>query len=189
MGTTEFLMALVENTERVHQLLTIISDFLSDWMNYQRECFPTIDGMLMLDDIVGFIGEKHFQEFGLPYLKKIYDSLDVSVKFFHNDAPCKVCAPYLVEIGINLLNFGIQHTINEMKTWTDNKITLLGNLPPLDVLANGTPQDIKKNTTELIEYLHDRSKLILSCGGGMPPEVSSENIRGFISAAENLTSE
>ena len=112
---------------------------------------------------------KDFKEFGLFYLKKIYDSLDVSVKFFHNDAPCKVCAPYFPEIGINLLNFGIQHTINEMKTWTGNKITLLGNIPPRDVLALGTPEDVKKITTELIESLQDRSKLILSCGGGMPP--------------------
>ena len=40
MGTTEFLMAIAENTERFHQLLSIISDFLADWMNYQRECFP-----------------------------------------------------------------------------------------------------------------------------------------------------
>ena len=189
MGTTEFLMALSENTERIHQLLAIISDFLADWMDYQRECFPTIDGMLMLDDIVGFIGEKHFQEFGLPYLKKIYDRLDVSVKFFHNDAACKVCAPYLAEIGINLLNFGIQHTINEMKTWTDNRITLIGNIPPIDVLAKGTSEDIKKNTTELIESLHDRSQLILSCGGGMPPDVSSENIQEFIATVENLTKE
>jgi uroporphyrinogen decarboxylase len=141
----------------------------------------------MLDDIVGFIGEEHFQEFGLPYLQKIYDSLDVSVKFFHNDAPCKVCAPDLAEIGINLLNFGTQHTINEMKTWTDNRITLIGNIPPLDVLANGNLEDIKKNTTELIESLHDRSQLILSCGGGMPPGVSTENIRKFIATVESLT--
>ena len=189
MGTTEFMLALSEDTERVHQLLAIISDFLAEWMIHQRECFPTIDGMLMLDDIVGFIGEKDFKEFGLPYLKKIYDSLDVSVKFFHNDAPCKVCAPYLPEIGINLLNFGIQHTINEMKTWTDNKITLLGNIPPRDVLALGTPEDVKKNTTELVESLHDRSKLILSCGGGMPPEVSSDNIRAFITTVKTLTCE
>ena len=85
------------------------------------------------------------------------------------------------------MNFGIQHTINEMKAWTDNKITLLGNIPPRDVLAIGTPEDVKKNTTELIESLHDRSKLILSCGGGMPPEVSSDNIRAFIAAAKTLT--
>ena len=42
---------------------------LGDWLAYQRDGFPTIDGMLLLDDIVGFIGEEDFQEFAQPYLK------------------------------------------------------------------------------------------------------------------------
>jgi len=129
MGSTEFLMALKTDPERMHRMLTIISEFLVDWIAVQREHFPSIDGMLLLDDIVGFIGKEDFLEFGLPYLKQIFDT-DVTVKFFHNDSPIQVSSPYYPEIGINLLNFGIQHTLNEVKGWTKNKITLLGNIPP-----------------------------------------------------------
>lgn len=187
MGTTEFLMALKTDREQMHQLLTMITDFLIDWFAYQRECFPTIDGMLMLDDIVGFISKRDFIKFGLPYLKKVYDT-DISVKLFHNDAPSKASAPYLAEIGINLFNFGIQHSMNEMKAWTENKVALLGNIPPRDVLANGTPEDVKKATTELIESLEDTRKVILSCGGGMPPGVSTENIQAFMGAVKECSS-
>jgi uroporphyrinogen-III decarboxylase len=186
MGTTEFLTALKTDPERMHRLLSIITDYLVEWIAYQRECFPSIDGILLLDDIVGFIGRSDFETFGLPYLKKVYDT-NVAVKFFHNDAPCKVCAPYLPEIGINLLNFGVQHTINEMKTWTDNRITLLGNIPPRDVLAEGTPDDVRSAVTDLVNGLQDRSRLILSCGGGMPPGAPTENIQTFITTAAELT--
>ncbi|MGD0650907.1 MAG: uroporphyrinogen decarboxylase family protein [Verrucomicrobiia bacterium] len=186
MGTTEFLMALKTDSERMHRLLTIITDYLVEWIAYQRECFPSIDGILLLDDIVGFIGKNDFETFGLPYLKKAYDT-SVAVKFFHNDAPCKVCAPYLPEVGINLLNFGVQHTINEMKAWTGNKITLLGNIPPRDVLAQGTPDDVKRAVTDLVHGLQDRSRLILSCGGGMPPGAPTENIQTFITTVGELT--
>jgi uroporphyrinogen decarboxylase len=186
MGTTEFLMALPTEPKRVHQLLSIVTDFLVEWIMFQRECFPSIDGILVLDDIVGFIGKRDFKNFGLPYLKKIYD-MDLSVKLFHNDSPCKASAPYLADIGINMLNFGIQHTLNEMKTWTDNKITLLGNIPPRDVLANGTPEDVQKTTTELIESLEDRRRIIVSCGGGMPPGVSSDNIQTVLTTVNSLT--
>ncbi|MCP4286742.1 MAG: uroporphyrinogen decarboxylase, partial [Gammaproteobacteria bacterium] len=163
-------------------LLAMISDFLVEWIAVQREHFPSIDGMLLLDDIVGFVGKKDFLEFGLPYLKNIYDT-DVSVKFFHNDSPIKASATYYAEIGINLLNFGIQHTLNEVKTWTGNTVTLLGNLPPRDVLANGTPEDVAAATRALIDSLEDRTRVILSCGGGMPPGVSTENIQAFLQAA------
>lgn len=187
MGSTEFLMALKMERDKMEQLLTIVSDFLVEWIQYQKECFPSIDGILLLDDIVGFISRRDFQKFGLFYLKKVYDSLDVSVKFFHNDSPCKASAPYLAEVGINLLNFGIQHTLSEMKAWTDNQITLLGNLPPRDVLARGTAEDVKKTTREMIEALDDARNIIFSCGGGMPPDVTTENIEAFLHTVEELT--
>jgi uroporphyrinogen decarboxylase len=185
MGTTEFLEALKTDPALMHRLLTIITDFLVEWIAYQRECFPSIDGIFLLDDIVGFVGKNDFLAFGLPYLKRIY-AADVAVKFFHNDAPCKVAAPLLAEAGINLLNFGVQHSINDMKTWTGGQITLLGNIPPRDVLAQGTPTDVERAVTALVTSLHDRSRLILSCGGGMPPGVPTANIRAFIATVQNL---
>jgi len=186
MGTTEFLTALKTDPEPMYQLLTMITDFLVRWIAYQRECFPTIDGVLMLDDIVGFVSKNDFEKFGLAYLKKVYD-VDVAVKFFHNDAPCKASASYLADIGINLLNFGIQHTLNDMKTWTENKVTLLGNLPPRDVLANGTPDQVKTATTELLASIEDRTRLIFSCGGGMPPGVSTKNIQACLEAVQEFS--
>jgi uroporphyrinogen-III decarboxylase len=185
MGVTEFMTAIKTDPELMHRLLTITTDFLVDWIAYQRECFPTIDGILLLDDIVGFISRSDFEVFALPYLKRAFSS-DVTVKFFHNDAPCKACAPLLHDIGINLLNFGFQHTLVDMKIWTGNKITLLGNIHTREVMAAGTPADVTRSVIEMLKPLEDRSRLIVSCGGGMPPGVPSENINALIAAVENL---
>jgi uroporphyrinogen-III decarboxylase len=186
MGTTEFLVGIKTDPDRMHRLLSIITDYLVESIAWQRKSFPSIDGILLLDDIVGFIGEEDCLAFAVPYLTKIYDT-DVTIKFFHNDAPCKVCAPHLPEIGINLLNFGVQHTIEEMRAWTGNRIALLGNIPPRDVLAQGSTQDVKDVTTALVNGLEDRSRLILSCGGGMPPGAPTDNIRTFIDTVNELT--
>ncbi len=186
MGTTEFLTALRTDPELMHRLLSITTDFLVDWIAYQRECFPTIDGILLLDDIVGFVGRRDFDTFALPYLQRAYDT-DVTVKFFHNDAPCKACAPALPDAGINLLNFGIQHTLGEMKGWTDNRLALLGNVPPRDVLAQGTPADVKQYVHDMLGALDEHSKLIVSAGGGMPPGAPTDNIRALIDTVQELT--
>ena len=172
--------------ERMHHLLSIVTDFLVDWIAAQREAFPSIDGVFLLDDIVGFVGRRDFETFGLPYLQRAF-SADVTVKFFHNDAPCKASAPLLADAGINLLNFGIQHTLAEMKAWTGNRIALMGNIPPRDVLAEGTPADVARSVTERLSSLDDRSRLIVSCGGGMPPHAPTENIKALISTVEALT--
>ncbi|MCK4297588.1 MAG: uroporphyrinogen decarboxylase, partial [Candidatus Marinimicrobia bacterium] len=102
------------------------------------------------------------------------------VKFFHNDASCKVSAPYLPEIGVNLFNMGFDVSFNDVKRWTRNQVTLLGNIPPRDVLANAEPNDIRRVTLELLDSLEDSSRVILSCGGGMPPGVTTENINAFV---------
>jgi uroporphyrinogen decarboxylase len=186
MGTTEFMEALKTDPELMHQLLTIVTDFLVEWIAVQREAFPTIDGIFTLDDIVGFISRRDFETFGLPYMQRIYDT-DVAVKFFHNDAPAKASAPMLEKIGINLFNFGVQHTLTEMKSWTNDRVTLMGNIPPRDVLAEGTPEDVKRSVTEMLLALEDKSRIIVSCGGGMPPKVSTANIKALISTVEELT--
>ena len=184
MGTSEFLTLLMMDPGKAERLIKKITSFLKEWLSLQRETFPTIDGIFLLDDIIGFLGEAEFCTYGLPYFKELY-ATDVSVKFLHNDAGCRVSAPFLPEMGINLFNMGFDITLNELKTMTGNSVTLVGNIPPRDVLASGTPGDVIRATTELINSLEDRSRVVLSCGGGMPPGVTSENITAFIKTVKN----
>lgn len=186
MGTPEFMEALKTDPELMHRLLEIVTDFLVKWIAVQREAFPAIDGIFLLDDIVGFVSRRDFETFGLPYLRRVF-SADVTVKFFHNDAPAKASAPMLEAAGINLFNFGIQHTVSDMKAWTNNRIALMGNIPPRDVLADGTPADVERSVTEMLSSLDDKSRLIVSCGGGMPPHAPTENIKALISTVEELS--
>jgi len=182
-GSTEFLMAIRTNPDETRKLLDVITDFTIDWLNLQFETFPSIDGIFILDDIVGFLGEEDFKGAAMPYLKRIFQSLDVSVKFFHNDAAGLVCAPYLPEIGVNLFNFSFQHTLVQMKELTNNAVTLLGNINTRDVLAAGTPEDVRSSIKTELGSVSDKSRIILSCGGGMPPDVTTENIEAFLSSA------
>jgi uroporphyrinogen decarboxylase len=179
MGMTEFLISIKTEPEKAHCLLKKITTFLKKWHQIQKDAFPSIDGILLLDDIIGFIGEEDFKTFGLPYFKELYDT-DVAVKFLHNDASCKASLPYLPHMGVNLFNMGFDTDMNVLKAETNNKVAMLGNIPPRDVLASGGPADVKESVNKLIVSLEDKSHVILSCGGGMPPNVPSENIKSFI---------
>jgi uroporphyrinogen-III decarboxylase len=179
MGSTEFLTTMMMQPEKIEELLKKITSFLKDWLNVQIETFPSIDGIFLLDDIIGFLGETEFCTFALPYYKELF-SADVSIKFLHNDAPCRVSAPYLPEMGVNLFNMGFDVPMSELKQLTQNKVVLLGNIPPRDVLANGDTAAVIKATEELRRSLVDPSRVIFSCGGGMPPGVSTENMKTFI---------
>ena len=180
MGTTEFLMAIRTHPDEVQQLLTLIADFTVDWLRLQKQTFATIEGIFILDDIVGFVGETDFKQTALPHLKRLFACLGVPVRFFHNDAQGLVCAAFLEEMGVNLFNFSCDHSISEMRERAGDSVTLLGNIPPRDVLAQGTAADVATRVKSAIEPIADRRRIILSCGGGMPPDVPSENIQAFL---------
>jgi len=182
MGNTEFLMAMAMNPNECLVLIDKVTEFTEAWLRYQKERFPTIEGIMILDDIVGFIGAPDFERFALPSLKRIFSAFDSDLRLFHNDAAGQACAPYLPEIGVDIFNFAFDHSLPEMKEWTGNKVTLLGNIPPRDVLAKGTPEEVQSAARGAIDSLDDKTRLILSCGGGMPPGVDSDNIRAVLNA-------
>jgi uroporphyrinogen decarboxylase len=187
MGATEFLTEMKGSPDEIHRLLRLITDFTRDWLVYQKECFPSIDGVLLLDDIVGFIGPAQYREFAQPYLTELYGALDVSVRLFHNDSPCKASAPYLLETGINLFNMGIEVSLADLQTWTRGEVVLMGNVPPRDVLALGSPRDVERAVTAQLRSLPESRRILYSCGGGMPPGVSSENLRTFVATVRGFT--
>jgi uroporphyrinogen-III decarboxylase len=185
MGVTEFLIAMKTEPERTKKLLSVITSFLRKWHARQRELFPTIDGIMVLDDIVGFIGEEDFVEFGKPYLTELF-SAPARVKLFHNDAPCEASVAHYPEIGINLYNPGIQTPAAEIYEKVRNKLALLGTVPPRDVLAVAAPEEIAAAVRAQAAALPGGSRLVHSCAGGMPPGVPTANVAAFLEAVAGL---
>lgn len=187
MGTTEFMLALAMDPEGSHRLIKKITDFICDWVSWQKECFPSIDGLLILDDIVGFVGEAEFEEFVLPYFKKIFGVTGAKARFLHNDAEGLITAPNLTDMGVNMFNFSFNHSMGEIRQLAGPDVILVGNVPGRDVLAQGTPAQVEEAVKKAFGEIEDHDRIIWSAGGGMPPDVSNENINAFINTVNNLS--
>jgi len=182
MGTTELMLALAIDPENSHKLIGKISDFVCDWTAWQKECFPSIDGILILDDLIGFLGENEFDEYVLPYFKKIFGYLGVKARFLHNDADGIITARKIPEMDVNMFNFSFNHSMGEIRKLTGPGVVLVGNIPPRDVLAGGTPSEVREAVGRAFSEVNDHDRIIWSAGGGMPPGVSDLNIREFFDA-------
>ena len=75
-------------------------------------------------------------------------------------------------MGVNLFNFSFNHRLEEMRAAAGPSVVLLGNIPPRDVLAQGTPEDVRRGVADMLGPIEDRRRMIVSCGGGTPPDVS-----------------
>ncbi|GIX02053.1 MAG: uroporphyrinogen decarboxylase [Thermogutta sp.] len=189
LGQTEFLLGLKTEVDRAHRLIGLITAFIKNWLTCQKTHFPDIDGILILDDLIGFIGKKDFEEFVVPYLQDIFATLDVSVKMLHNDAHGLITARYLQAMGVNVFNFSHEHDMEDVRDLAGPDVVLMGNISPRDILAAGTPEDCRREVRRIWESLTDRCRILWSAGGGMPPGVSSENIEAVVSEVRKLSAQ
>jgi MtaA/CmuA family methyltransferase len=176
-GTTEFLMDLVDKPEWAHKLLDRCTNLVIDWLKAQQQAMgSTVEGIFILDDIVGFISEEHYQEFAHPYLKRICDAFPKDwVKIYHNDAGINACLEHLPDCGFHVLNWGKQTDIAEVKRRVGNRLCLMGNVNPLEIGVRGTPEQVRAATLQVLEKSGGEG-IILSVGGGVSPGMPRQNI-------------
>jgi MtaA/CmuA family methyltransferase len=188
-STTDFMIDIVEKPEWAHKLIDLSTNLIIDWLNAQAEIMgDAVEGIFILDDIVGFINEEHYQEFAHPYLKKICDAFPKDwVKIYHNDADINACVDHLPDCGFNVLNWGKQTDIEEVKSRVGNRMCLMGNVNPLEIGVRGTPKEVYDATIEVLEKSGGEG-IILSVGGGTSPGMPRENINSMQKALADFNS-
>jgi uroporphyrinogen-III decarboxylase len=186
-STTDFMIDLVEKPEWAHKLLDRCTSLIIDWLKAQQKAMgPTVEGLFILDDIVGFVNEDHYLEFAHPYLKRICDAFPKDwVKIYHNDAEITACLDHLPDVGFNVLNWGKQTDIAEVKARVGSRMCLMGNVNPLEVGVRGTPAEVRAATLDVLEKSGGEG-IILSVGGGTSPGMPRANIVAMLGALEEF---
>jgi len=180
-GTTEFMIDLVEDPKGAHKLIDLCTRVIIDWLKAQQKVMgDDVESIFILDDIVGFINEEHYMEFAHPYLTRICEAFPKDwIKVYHNDAEVDACLDHLPDCGFNVLNWGKQKTVAEVKSRIGNRMVLMGNVNPLEIAVRGTPDEVKDETLEVLE-MSGGENIILSVGGGTSPGMPRENMLAMI---------
>jgi uroporphyrinogen-III decarboxylase len=186
MGVSHFLLGMKLEAAATHRLLRITTTLVKDWLHAQGEALKEVEGILMLDDIAGFMSAKDYQEFAHPYLKEIFDAFPRAVKMFHNDTDNPVSYKFLRDLGIHIFNFTHLQPLAKVRDLVGPEICLLGNVPPLEVLAQGTPEQVRQAASECLGQHPSRKGFILSAGGGTSPGTPGANIRALVDASRSL---
>ena len=89
------------------------------------------------------------------------------------------CLDHLPDAGFNVLNWGKQTDITEVKQRVGDRMCLMGNVNPLEIGVRGTPEEVKDATLEVLEGSGGEG-IILSVGGGTSPGMPRENILAML---------
>ena len=181
IGLTGFLMGLKIEPAKTHALLKTTTQLVKSWLMAQAEVLPGVDGIMVLDDVVGFLSKEDYLEFAHPYLRDIF-SIRATVKVLHNDTDSPVCYPFLRDIGANVFNFTHLQGIASVRAAMGDTVCLMGNVAPRDVLAMGTPAAVEEQARRCLAENNGHPAFLLSAGGGVSPGTSAENIDALLRA-------
>ena len=145
-STTDFMIDLVEKPEWAHKLLDLCTRMIIDWLKAQAKAMgPTVEGIFVLDDIVGFVNEDHYLEFCHPYLKRICDAFP---KDFGSSSttttPRLTRASITCPMSASTFSTGASRPISPrsrpaLGIAASDRMCLMGNVNPLEVGVRGTP--------------------------------------------------
>jgi uroporphyrinogen decarboxylase len=181
LGVSEFLVGLKTEPARTHRLLEVTTKLVRDWLIAQAEVLPGADGIMVLDDVVGFLSREDYREFAHPSLVKVF-SLPASVRIFHNDTDSPVCQEFLADLGVNVFNFTHRQGIREVRSRVGQTVCLMGNVAPLDVLARGDAAAVRSAAQRCLRENAGHPSFLLSAGGGVSPGTPADNIQALLRA-------
>lgn len=185
MGVTDLMTALVTHPDQVNRFLDTLTTTIIRWLHAQLETLHEPEGILLLDDIVGMISVKHYNQFAAPHLRRIFDEFEGLIRVYHNDTPCRHLHTALVEANFDVFNFSHEVDIAEVKAEMGHRVALMGNVPPLDVAVREPPEVVAQWALDCLDKAAPGGGMILSVGGGVSPDTPPENLDAILEAARN----
>ncbi len=182
-GVTSLMLGLVTSPDLVSRVLDTVTTTLIHWLHAQLVTLREPEGIMLLDDIVGMVSRRHYEEIVHPNLRRIFDEFDGLIRVYHNDTPCLHLTECLAEANFDVFNFSHEMDIGEVKSKMGHRVALMGNVPPLDVGVRGKPEDVARWGRECLAKGAPGGGMILSFGGGVSPETPPENIDALLKTA------
>lgn len=181
-GLTQFLMAVKLEPEATGRFLDRTTDLCIRWLRAQLERMDRPVGILVLDDIVGMLSPKDAETFAFGRLERLFREFEGLVRIFHDDAPNAAVYPGLGRVGVDVFNFSHATDLCRARELLGPDVVLMGNVPPLEVLVRGTPDEVREATLRELELLGEVGPLVVSAGGGVSPGTPIENLEAMVSA-------
>lgn len=186
IGTEMFLISMIKEKDRVHQLLQYSTDCVVECC---KELHEILGISFMLSEPMGsknMIGKRQFDEFFLPYLTQAVKRMNQ----FQGKTALHICGKTrdrwdeVVDSGI--CNFWVDNCedLRDLKNHYGDRIGITGNIPPVDVLKLGTKEDIYRAIKECIQKAGDNPMGYTICPGCTTPAgTTKENMIYFMNAA------
>lgn len=186
-GISDFCMDIIDDPESVETLLQTITQSEIAFLAAQKQILgDQFDRVFLSDDISSFLSANQFQTFVAPGYEQIYNAFPNVQKWLHNDGNSTHIAAEIAKTSVEYWQIGKCVDMEEIYRQTGYRITLAGNLDPIDDLLNGSAERIREKAKRQAEQFGHTGKYICSTGGFMSYGTPLENIRAMMEGTVNI---
>lgn len=194
MGFEAFSLALFENPQLIQKLNNTLGELVLSMYEHFVQ-LESVDAIWYSDDIAYtnglLVSPDVLDVYFFPWLKKIGALAKLYNKpfIFHSDGILYDVMDKIMDCGVNAIH-PIEPKamdIAEVKDRYGDKLCLIGNID-VDLLARGTPDEIRRNVMNNIEKLGKRGGYCVGSGNSIPEYVKYENYIAMIEAVKDYNS-
>ena len=184
VGHANFFMLLMTNPKLIQHLIQVTTESVIKTLKAHEKINGPLRRIAIADHIPGQVSLDHFEEFFLPCTNQVLDVFPDAMVLYHNEYP----VPYpeaLSQLNADIFHFG--GSISRVKDAIGDKKTLMGNLPPVEVLARGSEENVLEESKKALAKGAPGGRFLLSSGGGLAPETPARNIDAMRIAVSNYS--
>jgi uroporphyrinogen-III decarboxylase len=182
---TKLFSDLVTNPSAVRALLEIITETAIRILRFQ-EAFTgnQLAVVGMDDDYGGLVSPEHHEEFGFPYMKRLYDAFETPARYLHSETLSRAHLRLVRSLGITHYDAWPYHGLSVADVRAELPDTFFTwNCWTAGDLLRDTPRRVTKRYRQAVAAGAPGMILCL-CARGVP----RENILAFVEAARELAS-
>jgi uroporphyrinogen decarboxylase len=186
LGPERLLRALLKNPDQVHKLM----EFTTQASLQLAKPFLELGLSLSISDPVAsgsLLRKRHFDEFVVPYTRRVIQgckAISPSGITGHICGDTTSILESMVECGYDVISLDNAVDLKIAKERVGDKVHLLGNVDPVNILRSGTPDDVRQNVRECFAKAWDNPKgYIIGTGCDTPLTAPLENSLAFMEEA------
>lgn len=191
LGYGPMFQMIYEEPKRLHQLLEIYTQAAQVWVRAQERAYQSAGvatGMaFMVDEALPLVSLDAAKEFFLPYAKRIFAAVSAKIKIFHCDNDVAHVLEVIAGMGAQVYDFNFSSP-DLLKRELSTSVCLMGNVPAIEVLQDGTPAEVMAACRKIIAVAGPRGGFILASAGGITPDTPLENLAAMVAAAKKYGS-
>jgi len=179
-----FMVDLYDRPQFVHELMRFATDMELAFGLAQIEAGARFIGMG--DSVASLVSPKLYRIFNLPYVSELVAGLQKAgarVKYHACGKAGALLSAY-GEVGADILNLDSLVDLSEAKQLLGSRVCLKGNLDPVGILLNGTPDEVTETSRRCIDEGGANGGFILSPGCEVPRDTPFANLEALVSAAK-----